>query len=304
MNIATIMSQMLILFLLLAAGYIANKTKIMNIEANKLLSKLVVNIVMPCTILSSVMGGDTGISGSTAAYFMLLSFGAYLVFFMLALPLPRLLGAPKSDGGMLSFMVVFGNVGFMGIPVVQALFGNGAVFYVTMFNIAFSVLCFSFGIIMVSGKGEKFNPMLLVNPTMVVSVLAIIIFYTKLPIPLVISDAFSIMGKMTTPAAMLILGSTLASIPLWEVFTEWRVYVITFVKLIVVPIVIWLLARLVVHDNEVLGILVTLAAMPTATNATMLSLQYGGNEKLAAQGIFITTLISVITIPVLLSIIF
>jgi predicted permease len=243
-------------------------------------------------------------TGLDAAYFMLLSLAVFLLAFIIVMPLPRLLRSPLSDRGLYRFMVVFGNVGFMGFPVIQSIFGTGAVFYVTLFNIAFSVLCFSVGIIMLSDKGTKFNPKLLINPTMVVSLLTVLIFYTKLPVPVILKDTVTLVGRMTTPSAMLIIGSTLACISIKEVFSEYRIYMMTFVKLLVVPVLAWLLLRLFVTDRLMLGVLVALSAMPTATNATMLSMEYDGNEQLASKGVFLTTLFSVITLPLLLFLLF
>jgi predicted permease len=179
-----IIFQMATLFLIMASGYTANKFKIMTEESNRLVSKLVVNIAMPCTILGSVLGGQAA-GGMEPVCFLILSFGAFLMAFIVCWPLPRLLRAREGDGGMYRFMTVFGNVGFMGFPVIQSVFGSGAVFYVTLYNIAFNVLCFSAGIIMVSGKSGKINPKLFINPTMVVSLLTVIVFYSKLQLPVI-----------------------------------------------------------------------------------------------------------------------
>lgn len=296
--------QMATLFLIMAAGYAANKFKIMTEESNRLVSKLVVNIAMPCTILGSVLGGQTAASNMDAVYFLLLSFGAFLMAFIVSWPLPRILRVRERDGGMYRYMAVFGNVGFMGFPVIQSVFGSGAVFYVMLFNIAFNVLCFSAGIIIVSGKGGKINPKLFINPTMVVSLLTVIIFFTKLQLPEVFVNAVDLVSKMTTPAAMLVLGSTLACIPVKEVFSELRIYPLAAVKLLVIPVLARLVFGLVISDRVALGVLVALSAMPTATNTAMLSMEYGGNEKLASKGVFLTTLFSVATIPLLLFILF
>jgi predicted permease len=304
MNMTAILGQMAVLFLVLAVGYAANKFRILTQDSNKLLSRLVVNIAMPCTILNSVVSGKVTATGSDAAVFMLVSFGAFALAFLLCVPLPRLLKAPQGDGGLYRFMVAFGNVGFMGFPVIQSIFGPGAVFYVTLFNIAFSVLCFSIGLVMISGGNGKLNFKLFVNPTMIVSLATVIIFYARLPIPAVLRDTVDLISRMTTPSAMLVIGSTLALIPIREVFSELRLYPVTVLKLLVIPLLTWLVFRLFITDAVMLGVLVTLAAMPTASNATMLSMVYGGNEKLASKGVFITTLLSAVTIPLLVALLF
>ena len=294
------MTQMAVLFIVMAIGYVAYKFKILTNESNKLISKLVINIAMPCTILNSILSGETTATGRDAAVFMLMAVILFALFFLVSAPLPQLLRTDKGDRGLFRFMVVFGNVGFMGFPIIQSIFGTGAVFYVTIFNIVFSVLCFSVGIIMVSGKSDNFNPLLFINPTMVASVLTVILFYTKLPIPPVLSQAVNLVGQLTTPSAMLVIGSTLAVIPLKEVFSELRIYPLAVVKLLVIPVLSWLVLRLFIADPLILGILIVLSAMPTASNATMLSMEYGGNEELASKGIFLTTLLSVATLPLIM----
>lgn len=304
MNMTTIFSQMAVLFIVLAVGYAANKFKILTADSNRLLSKLVVNIAMPCTILTSVLGGTVTASGLDAVYFLLVSFGSFVLVFILAAPLPKLLRTPKNDAGLYRFMIAFSNAGFMGFPIILSIFGTGAIFYVTLFNIVFSLLCFSIGLIMVSGKTDKINFRLFINPTMIVSLLAVLIFYTKPSVPVILSDSVQLIGQLTTPSAMLVIGSTLAGIPMKAVFKEWRIYPIVVIKLIAVPLITWLVFRLFIQDPLMLGVLVALTAMPTASNATMLTMEYGGNENLASKGVFVTTLFSVATIPLLISLLF
>ncbi len=302
MSLSVIFSQMAMLFIVVAVGFAANKFNIITADSSKLLSKLVLNIAMPCTILSSVLGGNATASGSDAVVFLLLAFAFFALMFLVSVPIPKLLHAPREDRGLYRFMTVFGNVGFMGFPIITTLFGAGAAFYVTLFNIAFSLLCFSAGILLVSGgHGGKINFRLLINPTMIVSILTVIIFYTKPLVPAIINDTVGLISQLTTPTAMLVIGSTLAVVPFREVFSEWRLYPLTLLKLIAVPVVVFFLLRLVTSDPLTLGVLTVLSAMPVASNATMLSLEYGGNEKLASKGVFITTLISVITIPLIVS---
>ncbi len=300
MNLSAIITQMAVLFIIMAIGYAANKFKVLTGESNKLLSKLVLNVAMPCTILNSVLSGETTATGRDAAVFMLIALCSFALFFILAAPLPKLLRAEKNDRGMFRFMVVFGNVGFMGFPVIQSIFGVGAVFYVTIFNIVFSILCFSLGIMMISGKGEKVNLRLLINPTMIASILTVILFYWKPAVPAVLSEALGLVGQLTTPSAMLIIGSTLGSIAFKAVFGAVRIYPVAIVKLIIIPVLTWLALRLFINDALMLGVITVLSAMPTATNAAMMSMEYGGNEKLASKGVFLTTLLSIATIPLIM----
>lgn len=304
MNLSAVITQMAVLFLILAIGYIANKTKILNRDSNKLLSRLVLNIAMPCTILSSVMGGAVTMTGNEALFFMGLVLISFALTYLVAWPLPRLLRSPREDDGIIRFLVAFGNVAFMGYPVVQAMFGDGALFYVTLFNIPFNLLLFSLGIVLTSGKRGKISLKLFLTPTLFSSMAAVLIFLLQLDMPKIMVDTAGLVGNITTPCAMLVIGSSLADIPVRDVFSEKRIYPVVFAKLIIIPIITWLVLRFFITDAKILGILVVEAAMPTATAAAMMSLQYGGNDKLASKGVFLTTLFSVVTIPLLLYVLF
>ncbi|UOO37118.1 AEC family transporter [Oscillospiraceae bacterium CM] len=304
MNMSAVISQMAVLFLILVIGFTANKLHVLNADSNKLLSKLVLNIALPCTILNSVMNGQPTASGSDAALFMGIALVMYAIFLAIALPVPTLLRAPDKDRGITRFMLVFGNVGYMGFPVVETLFGSSAVFYVALVNMLFGLLCFSFGILMISGRGGKINPRLFLNPALFASAAAIVIFVLRVHTPGILANTADVVGRLTTPCAMLIIGSTLAEIPFKEVFGALRLYPFTVIKLLIIPLLTWAVLRLFVTDTMMLRVLVVLAAMPSATNATMMSFEYGGNEKLAAEGVFMTTLFSIVTIPFLVYILF
>ena len=295
---------MVVLFIVLAIGYAGNKARILSADSNRLLSALILNISMPCTVLYSVMNGAVTATGRDALVFILFSLASFAVIYLLAWPAPRLLRFPREDYGIVRFLLAFGNIAFMGYPVIQAIYGDGALFLVTLLNIPFNLLLFSLGIILTSGKREKLSLRLFLTPTLFASLASVLIFAFHVPIPKIISDAASLVSHMTTPGAMLVIGSTLAEIPLRDVFREKRLYPVVFIRLLLMPLAVWLLLHFFVADQQSLGVLMVEAAMPTATAAAMLSLQYGGNDKLASKGVFLTTLFSVATIPMLLYLLF
>lgn len=299
MDIVHILEQMAVLFVIIALGYLGNKLKILNADSNRALTKLAINIAMPCTIINSVSGTSMDMGSGGIIAYIGISLLVYGLSFLIAFFVPFVLRGKKEDAGMYRFMVGFGNVGFMGYPVAEAVFGSAASFYVALFNIPASILGFSVGIMMISSGRGKINPKLFINPPFIAGIVAVILFLANIKLPGVIADTCSVMSKLTTPFAMLIIGSTLAAIPLRDVFSEWRIYAASAFKLIIVPVVTWLLLRLFVHDSLALGVAVLMAACPIATNATMLSMEYGGNEKLGSTGIFISTLFSIATIPLL-----
>jgi predicted permease len=209
------------------------------------------------------------------------------------------LGGKKEDRGILSYTAVFGNVGFMGIPISVAIFGVESVYYVALTIVVFSLLSFSVGILLVSGRGDSFSFRPLLNPTLIISVLTIPIAIFDISFHFILTETISSIGVIATPTAMIVTGATLAYNPLKNLFYEWRVFPVTALKLIVIPIAVWLILRLFVTDELILGILVVLSAMPTAIMAVMFAIQYDGNERTATAGVFLTTLLCTATVPLL-----
>lgn len=294
-----ILSQMAVLFILLAVGFVGSKVKLISVEAGKTLSKIVINIASPCTILNSVLSGEVNTTAGETLGFLLISFLAYLIFLLISIPVARMLGGDKSTRGLLSYMAAFGNTTFMGFPVIKAVFGDVAVFYAALFNVPFVLLTFSVGIILISGKGNKFDPKILINPSIIAALISIPIAVTAFKAPAVITESVHLMGNMTTPGAMFVIGSTLARVSFREVFSEWRLYPITFLKLIVMPVVIWLIFKQFVAQEMLLGILVILSGMPIAAMSAMIAIEYGGNERIASGGVSLSTLLSGVTIPLI-----
>jgi len=298
-----VISQMAVLFVLLAVGFVIGKAKMLTLDGSRVLSKIVLNIATPCIILSSVLSGETGITAGETAYFLLMALLAYLIYLLISITASRVLGGDKKKHGLYSYMSSFGNVAFMGFPVIIAIYGDiygmSSAYYVALFNIPFMVLSFSLGIVLVSGKGGKFDFKLLINPSLIAALLAIPIAITGFKAPSIITEAVRITGGMTTPGAMLVIGSTLSRVSLKGIFSEWRLFPIALLKLAVMPIIVWLLLGQIVTDELMLGVLVILSGMPTAAMAAMYAIEYGGDERVASSGIFLTTLLSCVSIPLI-----
>ena len=312
---------MIVLFILMALGFILGKAKVLTREGNKVLSRLVLFVALPCTVLSSVFKNESDVTIGITASYLLYVLLAYAIAFAVSIPVVYITcRKKKSDIGMLNFMAVFGNSGFMGFPVVTAIFGVAAAYYVGLFNIPFNLLAFSLGIYLISRKGtpkgiqaegapEKtpdsgktgggFSFKFLLNPVLLAIFLTIPLAVTGVQPPVIVADFLEITGSLTTPGAMLVIGSTLAMVPPKTIFKEWQVIPVTFLKLLIIPLLTWLILRLIINDQLMLGVLVVLAGMPTAAMASMLAIEYDGNEQIASAGVFVTTLLCGVTVPLL-----
>ena len=310
MDFSTILGQMLMLLFMMILGYLARRQNLLDEHVNASLSKVVLNVTLPAQIITSfAMEGAELTNGEVGAAFGL-SCLIYLFYTALAVIYVRLMRLPRQDWGTYQYMIIFGNIGFMGFPVITAIFGAKALVYAVIMNIVFNLLVFSYGIKLITDGSEtagSFSWRKLINMPLISSALTLVLFFLHIKLPTVVNTALFTMGDATTPMAMLILGCTIAEMPLRELFDEWRVYIFTAVKLLAMPLLVFLLLQLLpgFEANSLLGkVLVVLSSVPVATNATMLSIEYGGNNKLVAQGIFFSTIFSVLTIPLLVFILY
>jgi len=294
-----IISQMAVLIIIISIGYISGKAKLLTPDGSRLLSKLVIHVTTPCIMLSSVLSGDLAITAGETAFFLLMTVPVYIVAFIVAIPASRILCGKKTDCGMYLYMIVFSNVTFMGFPVAYAIFGPVSAFFISLFTITFMLLNFSIGIFLVSGNDEKFSPKTLINTSFITALICIPIAIAGLGAPAVITDSVRILGSMTTPCAMLVIGASLSQIPIKNVFSDWRLYPMALLKMVVLPVLTWLALRHLVSNELMLGMLVVLSGMPVALAATMFAFEYGGNERMASSGIFLTTILSLATIPLI-----
>lgn len=291
--------QMLVLFLLIGVGYLGGKTKVMSAEGNKSLSKLVNCITNPCNILFSSLCSEHLLSNGEVLTMLGLSVVMYIFLIAVAQLIPRLLKVPVDQSGQYKFMMIYSNVGFMGIPVITAIYGPDAVFCVSVIIIVFYMFLFTHGVYLVCGGKGRFNWKSLITPMTVASAVSIVSYLCGFQVTGVVKDTLDMLRGVTTPCAMLIIGCALAAVPIKSVFSNWRLYIVSFLKLLVIPCIIFLCLRGIVDNPVMLGVIVVIMAMPIASSFTMLSAQYDKDQSLAAASVFITTLLSVLTIPVL-----
>ena len=297
MDFQAIISQLAVLFIVLILGFVVSKIRVVPQEAGSIMTKIVMNVTLPCTVLSSVVGGNLAITGQDAMFFLLMSLFMLFLSMVAGIIFSRVIGGERANRGLYAAMIAFGNVGFMGFPVAKSIFGADSTFFVSLNMIFFQILTYSVGGILVSGKGGKFDPKVLRTPVLIASFLVIPLALLNFSAPVFIRDTINLVGSVTTPASMLIIGFMLAQTPLRELFSQWRLYIATVVKLAVVPIITWAILRLIVSDPLMLGVLVVLSGMPTAAIVGMFAIEYEGNERLASSSIFLTTLLSGVTIP-------
>lgn len=366
------LQQMIVMFLMMAVGYLCYRKQILTEEVSKKVSAIVVNVANPCMILSSALT-DQQMQGKELVQTLAIVVMMYAFLLVVAQLLPRILCIQKESRGAYAAMTVFANIGFMGFPVLAAMYGNGALLYGAVFQIPFNILIYTYGVAVltrkpgacvktepnvkaevdvkteqdvkaepnvkaevdvkaepngktgerqdaqgitaaVNGKSENIENgseqqgklqgtveivKKIFNIGVIACIAAMLLYFLQTPVPSFLQAFITNLGNLTAPLSMMIIGASLAQMPLKELFLDKKLLLFSLVKLLLLPAV-WMIMVNRVAEQEILrGVCLVMMATPAGSMTAMLAQQYGGDYETASRGVALTTVLSVITMPLL-----
>lgn len=291
---------MVMLFTMVILGYTACKLGYMGDKFDKKLSSIVVDITCPLLVLSSVMGDEMP-DRSLILPLVGVGFLTYIILLVFGFLVPRFISKNHDDQGMIGFSLMFANVGFIGYPIVASIFGPKAVFYAALLNVPNTFFIFTAGVMLVKGEYSirQFNPKVLLSPALIGAFISALLVAFGVHTPEMIARPITMVGNITVPAALMIIGSSMARLPLREIIGSGKVYATSFLRLVIVPLSVYFLFRLCGVNTLINNINTVVIAMPVASFGTMFCMKYGRNPSLMTEATFITTLFSIITIPLI-----
>jgi hypothetical protein len=300
MDIVPIIQSVGTLCILIAIGFTIYRAGVITRPGVSGLSGLLVNVTLPCLIIESMQVQITDILVSNMQILIIIEMVVYGVSFIAAFIIPHLLGGSVFETGVFRFMLIFSNLGFMGYPVCETLFGPESLFYVTLINIPFGLLVFTVGVFLLRPDVVRNHDMKrILTPGLIASLLGLILFFTQTTIPPPFSESISLLGSVTTPLAMIVIGSLLATLPLGSMLADRRIWIISVFRLAIIPLLVFLIIRPWVFDPHLLLVPIILAAMPVAANTVLLAEEFGVNAELASKGVFLSTMLSLVSIPII-----
>jgi len=303
-----VVQQMIIIFLLIMVGVFIFKKGHLNNESSRDLSWIVVNVTNPLTMLVAALEDEEKVSATTLLIALAGFLVAYIFLGLVAYILPIILGVEKDERYSFRYMSIFANVGFIGIPFCSAVLGVHSLIYVTICCLVFNLIAYSIGMsrmrkISIKQHPEKAGSLKgfgigdIINTGTVMSVLTIVIYLIDFDMPVIIGSTLSYMGRCTTFLSMVVLGVSVAQVSVKEIFTGLRMYLFVAIRQILVPIVLLFVLRTFLTNELMINTIVILAAMPAANMPLMMAKQFEVEESTISKGIIMTTLLSVITIP-------
>lgn len=320
-------NEMILLFGLIAVGYIANKAGVLDEMSNTRFSSFILKVTLPSTIVNSVIGRQD-VERSEVLFAALIAVGIFVFIPLLS----WLIASTFHWDRTYQLMLNYSNLGFMGFPIINSLYGEDNMFYAAIFMMVFNIHVFTVGVMTLQG-GRKCDPVLqgneeneeketegkqktklepgrnspdwkvFLNPGIVSSLLAFAIIMFRISVPASVADIVGSLGATTTPLALVVIGSQLAQVDMLKCLSRWDLYLMSLFKLMVYPALVYLVLMAAAGPGLVTNIATILVGLPVAGNVTMLCSEYGGDVSLAAQGTCVAILLSLVTIPIMLAVI-
>ena len=304
MDVSVLIPKMIVFVVLMVIGYLCAKTNFAGREFTKDASKMVINVFMSATIINSVLVSDARLSGGELLQVMLVLCMSVGVCWVLAAISCRLVGL-GDRAPLFELLVAVMNNMFIALPVVETLFGSQAVFYCSLSCIPFNVLLYTFGIYRLQGGAGKGGVRLrdIFSVPLLATLAALVIFLLHPPVPPVVKELTSTMAAATMPLSMIVIGSSLGSVSLLDAFKKGKLYLMCAIRLLLCPLLVWLLAGLMTEDLMLRVTATIIAAAPSGVIVSVLAIQYDRDAVFTSEGILLSTVFSMLTIPLIVSII-
>lgn len=297
----TVLKQSVIMLILILTGVLCAKTKLISAETNKEMSKFVLQIVNPVVILMSYQIDYRPELMKNLLLTFLLSGVSFVIAITSVYILIRKKEGRKTE--IERFSAIYSNCGFIGIPLVNALFGNEGVFYLTAYITVFNLLAWTHGVMLISGRRDlKSAVRSIFSPTVIAIFAGLITYFFRIKIPSVPAQALNLIASLNTPLAMIVSGVAISDANFSEIARNPRIFYVDAVKLIIIPLMLLVVFAFVPAEQKVKMTVFVAASAPPATMCTLQCLRYGKDSGYSSEIFATGTLISIITLPVLVKI--
>lgn len=300
-NIKLLAQQVGILYIIVIAGVICDKIGLFTEKTGKACTDLLFYVITPCVIINSFFTQEfTKESGMK--FLIAVGFGFLMHFVAIGINTPLFSKGNHDENCVYKFGSIYGNVGYMTLPLTQAILGSEGVFYCSAVVLAFNVVCFTHGVFMMENSNKKFNlKLLILNPGVIAVLIGLPLYLLNINLPEVIVKPVTLVSDMQTPLAMLIFGTFLANTDVRKIKEHKKIFLVSLSKLIIMPAIMIGMFLLFGLKGTLLTALAISSCAPSANNTVMFSAKYNKDTGLAAETVAIVSFISIITMPVIIA---
>lgn len=293
----SVILEVAVILILIVIGYFTVKKGMFTKESLGSITSFLLYIVTPCLIVSSFLSAESGkLDGWTLLLAAVLP--ALSIVISIALSYLFFRKEPSGRRRVLRFSMIFCNVGFMGIPLVEGIVGSEGVLYGSFFIAVFNIFCWTYGYVMMGGGKVRLKALLL-NPGVIGLVIGLPLYLLDVPVPALFVEPVELISALNTPLAMIVVGGYIAQVKLRAFVSDLAVYKMAVLRLVVAPLLYLVLVWLLRPDETLLMSTVIQAATPVAANCVLFAVQYDSDAELASKSVAVSTALSVVTIPLL-----
>ena len=293
-----VLKEIMSLFLIILIGVYGEKRNIISDEVNEGLRKILLEITLPLLIINSFnFTFEEGMKGN-----VIIAFIYSIAFFIIGIIISHIFliiikGEKKK---ILHFANIFSNCGFIGFPIINSLFGAEGMVYGSIFNTIFNVFLWTYGIMIFSNKITKDNiKNVILNPSIIAVYIGISMMLFNIKLPSFILESTKLVGNMTAPISMIIIGVMLAKVNIKDIFKEPSVYYGALIKLVIIPCILYIIKLFLKDNSTIINTAILIQAMPAGAMTTIFSANFNKEKEYSTIVVFISTLLSVITIPII-----
>lgn len=292
-----VVEKVIVMFILMAIGFFLAKRRILTDEGKKQMTELLLTVVVPCVIITSYQRefNEAIFKNLMIAFLM-----GVLMHFVLII-LGMIFFKHREDGRdrINKFAITYSNCGFMGLPLIQSIYGDDGVFYAIAYIAVFNILYWTHGVYVFTKDFKMLSVKnLLKTPAIIGTVLGLLFFFARIRLPVVLNEAMSFVAALNTPIPMIILGTYLVELNLKETIKNSSMWIICTLRLLVAPIIAVFIAGLLGADEVVAMSSVLCSACPVAAVSTLFAVRYNQDSKYASELVSASTLFTVVTIPI------
>lgn len=289
MSLEIVFAQMIVIVILVCVGIGLYKRKYIDETMSEKLSAIVVDVCNPVLCLSCGLEAKGAAGHKEIAFAFMAAFLVYAFLLVSGFFVPKICGISRENQKYYNMMMVYGNIGFIGIPVAKAVLPSEAMLYVISLNIMYSAIFYTHGIWLMGAKKEAHFRL---QPGLVCSVLTIIIFWFELSFPDIVTQSITYIGNATTFLSMTLLGGAFAAVSAKVFKGNWKTYLFIILKMLAIPVVLGYLLSILKVNEHMVQAFVLLVAMPAGNMPLMLAKQVGEDTEVLTQGILLTTIVT------------
>ena len=301
-----LLQQMLVLFIYMMLGFFLARKGVLDERAGKTFSWMVVNVANPALIILPTINKETTLSPEQIWEALKLAVIMYVALIVIAKVITMFMRT-SMEKNLYQMMMIFNNIAFMGFPIVAAAYGPDALLYSALFTLPFCMLIYTYGIVLITANGEKQEKLKLrsiFNIGVIAVIFALAMLFIKPDMPEFVITATKGVSNLTGPLSMMVIGISLAGMKLKDVFCDKTLWLFSFVKLLVIPIIGTLIVIQLLDNDLLCHVCMVMLGTPAASMVVMLAQTYDADSELMSRGVALTTILSVITIPMVSFIVF